>query len=249
MIDIHCHLLPGLDDGAPDLEQSIAMCRAAAEDGCTAMIATPHLRHQYWWNDDRTGIENLYRRVRREVGEIVDLRLGGEIAVHSESCSELYALPAGNLLTLAGSRYLLLEFDHHGPGPDPLELIHELRIAGWFPILAHPERIAWLAGQTSLVRQLVEDGAHLQITAMSLTGELGRRLQDLTVSWIESGLVDFVASDAHRIDIRPPGLSPARQTLTRLWGEETARRLLFEHPLCILEDRPLDRQARGESVH
>ena len=241
MIDIHSHLLPGIDDGADSLDEALAMCRIAAQEGCRAMIATPHLRHQYWWNDDRQAIESLHRTLRQAAKDILDVHLGGEIAIHSESCGELEALPHGQLLTLAGSRYVLLEFDRHGLGPDPVDLVHELRVNGFFPIIAHPERVAWLASQDVLLRELVRSGAHLQLTGMSLTGHLGRRLQDLCLEWIEQDLVDFVASDAHQPTIRPPGLALARDMLTRIGGSEMADRILVQNPQAVLDDRPIER--------
>ena len=239
MIDIHCHLLPGIDDGAPTLEEALAMCQLAAADGCTTMIATPHLRHQYWWNDDREAIEDLHRKTRTAVSGAIDLRLGGEIAVHSESCSELDELPNGALLTLAGSRYVLLEFERRGLTLDPFELIHELQIAGFVPIIAHPERIVWMAERPALLREMAEEGALLQLTGLSVTGQLGRQLQNLSLDWLAKGWVDFIASDAHRLEVRPPGLSEAYRTVQQHWGEQAAERIFVENPQAILDDRPL----------
>lgn len=238
-IDIHCHVLPGIDDGARDLEEAVDMCRLAAADGCKALIATPHLRHERWWNDDLERLETLRRAVQEQVGETLQILLGGEIAVNTQSYAELWELPDGRLPTLAGSRYVLLEFDRHGLGPDPLELIHELRIADWFPVVAHPERISWLASDPPLLRECVASGAHLQLTAMSLTGQLGQRLEALSISLIDQDLVAFIASDAHGVGLRPPGLGRAFRLVEARWGREKARRLLIDHPQCILDDEPL----------
>lgn len=239
-IDIHCHVLPGIDDGARDLAEAVAMCRLAVEDGCKALVATPHLRHERWWNDDRRRLETLQQAVQDQVGEDLQVLLGGEIAVNTESYAELWELPDGRLPTLAGSRYVLLEFDRHGLGPDPLELIHELRIAGWFPVIAHPERISWLAGNLPLLHECVASGAHLQITAMSLTGDLGQRLAALSASLIEHDLVTFIASDAHSVGLRPPGLRRAFRAVEERWGREKAQFLLIDHPQHLLDDEPLE---------
>jgi protein-tyrosine phosphatase len=239
MIDLHCHLLPGADDGASDLAESLAMCRQAAADGCTAMIATPHLRHEHWWNEDRNFLEKLWRQLRKAVAGILDIHLGGEIAIHSQSVEELDTLPGGALLPLAGSRYLLLEFDRHGLGPPPLDLIHELQVTGWRPIIAHPERIRWLATQPTLLREIVAAGASLQLTAMSLTGRLGKAMQDLCFDLLDAGLVDFVASDAHDTRIRPPGLSEARDLIHQRLGTAAAQQILVDNPSAVLLDRPL----------
>jgi protein-tyrosine phosphatase len=236
MIDIHCHLLPGIDDGAQDLREAIAMCQLAAADGCSALVATPHLRHELFWNDDRLRIEKVFRDLRQTVAGQIELRLGGEIAVHSESYAELATLPGGQLLTLAGSRYVLLELDRRGLGPDPRELVHELVVVGLFPILAHPERLAWLANDLGLLQELKQEGAYLQVTAMSLTGQFGRPVQDATVKMLDLDLVDFIASDAHRSTRRPPGLKQAFQTVEKLWGAQRATRLLVTHPQAVLSD-------------
>lgn len=239
MIDLHCHLLPGVDDGAHHLEEALEMCRMAAADGCDTIVATPHLRHEHWANDDRAELEARWQQLRQAAAEIIDVRLGGEIAVSSESARELESLPEGNLLTLAGSRYLLLELHHQGLGPDPIELIHELRVAGWQPVIAHPERIPWLARDYDLIDELVECGAHLQLTAMSVLGRLGERVSELCSALLEDGLVSFVASDAHGVRRRPPGLAAAFRFVAANWGEVEARRIFIDNPGAVLDNRPL----------
>ncbi len=239
MIDLHCHILPTVDDGAGDLDVALAMCRLAAEDGCTAMVATPHLRHEMWFNGDRGHLEQLWRQVRDLASGVLDVFLGGEIAINSESWQEMSRLPEGDLLPLAGSRYLLLEFHPRGVGPDPEELIHELVIGGWYPVIAHPERIPWLAGDPDYLGTLLEQGALAQLTAMSVTGEAGRYTFDSAWRMLDAGMVHFIASDAHDTTRRPPGLSRAYQRVAETLGERAARRLLITHPRAVLEDRPL----------
>ncbi len=239
MIDLHCHLLPGVDDGAHHLEEALEMCRLAAADGCRVLVATPHLRHEHWANDDRDHLESRWQQLRLAARGIIDVRLGGEIAVSSQSARELEQLPAGNLLTLAGSRYLLLELHHQGLGPDPLELVHELRVEGWQPVLAHPERIPWLARDYRLLDELVDSGAHLQLTAMCVLGRLGGQVRELCSALLEDGLVSFIASDAHGVKRRPPGLSDAFGFVAANWGESEARRIFIDNPTAVLEDRPL----------
>jgi len=152
MIDLHCHILPGVDDGAPTLEDALAMCRLAAADGCEAMVATPHQRRDPWWNDDVARLRDLAGRlqeaVREAIGDGFRVLLGGEIHVDREVLSEIEHLTergknAGTILPLAGSRYLLLELDRWGSPDEAVHLIHEVTVAGWRPILAHPELIRW----------------------------------------------------------------------------------------------------------
>ncbi|MCP3958365.1 MAG: exopolysaccharide biosynthesis protein [bacterium] len=211
----------------------------AAEDGCTAMVATPHLRHENWWNGDRRRLEKLWEQVRDRAKDRLEIFLGGEIAVNSQSCQEMELLPDCGLLPLAGSRYLLLELDVRGLGPDPEDLIHELSVAGWVPVLAHPERIPWLAGDLSYLLHLVAQGALLQITAMSLTGDLGRFALEASQRMLDAKIVHFVASDAHDSTFRRPGLSKAYQRVVIDQGEELARAIFFTNPSNVLANQPL----------
>lgn len=239
MIDLHSHILPGVDDGAQDLDEAVAMCRQAHRDGCQALVATPHLRHEQWWNGDRGKLEGRFQQLCAAVGDEIELHLGGEIAVSSESCRELEELPHGDLLTLAGSRYLLLELPYHGYGPEPVELVHELVVDGWFPIIAHPERIPWLVEEARLIDRLVEHGATLQLTAKCVTGDYGKHLKQVSCDLLDRGLVHFVASDAHNLRLRSPGLHAAFKTVEKTWGQAAAQQLLVEHPRAVLQDRPL----------
>ncbi len=240
MIDLHIHILPGVDDGAEDLDETVAMCRLAASSGCRALVATPHQRNNLWWNTDRGQLETLLQRVRDEVGPEPRLHLGGEIRVDGELLKALEGIPDSGLLPLAGSRYLLLEFDRHGLGPDPESVIHEVVIAGWRPIVAHAEFVPQLTREPGRVERLVELGALIQATAMSLTGDFGPATAKFIRKLLDESLVHFVASDAHDTRWRPPGLEKARQVIASRWGEETARRLTSTNPQAVIEDRPLE---------
>ena len=251
MIDLHCHILPGVDDGARTLEDAVAICRMAAADGCHAMIATPHQRRDLWWNDDVERLRRLARelqaKVREAVGPEFQVLLGGEVHVDREVLSELERLPGGSILTLAGSRWLLLELDGRGSPDEAVHLVHETTIAGWRPILAHPEVIPWLAPDLDLLAHLVRMGATLQLTAMSVTGDFGRRPMEDSHRMLEAGLVHFVASDAHDTRRRPPGLRRACLMIASRWGEDLARELSVDNPRAVLEDRPLPAAAQKEN--
>jgi protein-tyrosine phosphatase len=241
MIDLHAHLLPGIDDGPGTMEEATEMCRVAAEDGIVAAVATPHQHHDLWPNMDREALSALFEELWTTVGGAPTLALGAEIRVDSELLSEMDRLPEGDLLPLAGSRYLLLEFAPFQLGVNPRTLVHELVVAGWRPVLAHPERIPWLAEEPGLLADLVEGGALLQLTAMSVTGELGRSSKVCSSQLLEEGLAHFVASDAHDARVRPPRLSKAYGVIAERWGEERAKRLFVDNPKAVLENRPIER--------
>ncbi|HXU46745.1 MAG TPA: CpsB/CapC family capsule biosynthesis tyrosine phosphatase [Thermoanaerobaculia bacterium] len=241
MIDLHTHVLPGIDDGAEHFAEAVEMCRRAIRDGCTALVATPHQRRGSWWNDDLELLEALRARIEREVADELRLYPGGEIHVDGRFLDDFLDAPgsACGVLPLAGSRYLLLELDVDGAPIEAFDLIHELVVTGWRPILAHPELIPWLAGEPDLIARLVGLGAATQVTAMSLTGEFGRRPQADVHRLLEAGLVHFVASDCHGIAKRPPGLARARRLVAARFGEEIADRLFVENPRAVIEDRTL----------
>jgi protein-tyrosine phosphatase len=244
VIDLHCHILPGVDDGAPTLDEAVEMCRLAAADGCRALIATPHQRHPDFPNEDSRSLEAKLRELRAAVGKGLDLHLGAEVRVDSELLGDLEGEPPRAVTPLAGGRYLLLELPHvESLSPPAEEIVHELTIAGWRPILAHPELLQTLGGDLSRLRRLVAAGALLQVTAQSVIAGFGRQVEVRVWQMLEAGLVHFVASDAHGVRWRPPGLSRVREQLRIRLGEEEAHRLTSEHPRQVLEDLPL----RGET--
>lgn len=239
MIDLHSHVLPGIDDGADTFALAVEMCQMAAADGVEALVATPHQRTPTWDNRDPQRLAGLLAELQDRTGEHPRLLPGAEIRIGSGLLAEIDAIPASGLLPLAGSRYLLLELDRHDPRADAAGLAHELMIAGWVPVFAHPELIPLLADDLSLMHRLAERGALFQLTAMSVTGDFGPHVRDTCAEMLDAGLAHFVASDAHDTRRRPPGLTRAYRVIANGWGEETARSLTHDHPLAVVERRPL----------
>ncbi len=239
MIDIHCHILPGIDDGAADLTESVAMCHRAASVGCEALIATPHQRHPTWWNSEVRKLEMLLRQLQHEIGDHPQLYLGGEIRIDSGFARELDDLSTAGIVSLAGSSYLLIEFERRQLTVDPLTVVEQISAAGWIPIVAHPEFVPGLGQDVDLAGRLVDAGALMQITAMSLTGHFGDRTLEHVAALLDAGLVHFVASDAHGIDSRRPDMHRAHRVIARRWGAETARHLTTTNPRAILENRKI----------
>jgi protein-tyrosine phosphatase len=239
MIDLHTHIVPGVDDGAADPNEAVAMCRLAKADGTEIIVATPHQRHPRWENDDLRRIDERLAGVRAAV-EGPEIRLGAEIHVGSDLLREVELLPGGSLLTLAGSRYLLLEFPPSLELISPRAIVHELTVAGWRPIIAHPERIRPWAEDPAELGELVDLGALLQLTAMSVTGEFRRRSQACSTFLLDQGWVHVVASDAHDPERRPPILSRAFEAVSRRWGLDLAERLFRDNPRRILADEVIE---------
>lgn len=239
MIELHSHVLPGVDDGPGDEPEAVEMCRLAAEHGCEVVVATPHQRHPSWWNTNSGRLLQLLRELQEAVGPRPRLLLGAEIRIDSRLLDDLDDYPASGVLPLAGSRYLLLEADRMLPGPDPVELVHELKLRGWRPIFAHPEFIPSLYGEPAVLDELIGLGAYLQVTAGSLLGDFGRRPYRAACDLMSAGRVHFVASDAHGVSWRPPDLGRARALIASRWGERTAARVCDGNPQAVLADRPL----------
>jgi protein-tyrosine phosphatase len=240
MIDVHCHILPGIDDGPRTLELAVEMCHAAAAAGCEAIVATPHQRRGGWWNCDRQALAALRAQLQAAVGPAPRILPGGEIHVDPQLLGEILALRGGapdddaqGPQPLAGSRHLLIEFGATDSPVSAAHLVHELAIAGWHPVIAHPEHFPWLLKSPALA-DLVSLGALAQVTAMSVTGDFGSRAQSDTLRLIDRGLVHFVASDAHDMVRRPPGMAAAYKAIAARWGEATARQLMVDNPRALV---------------
>ena len=238
MIDLHCHVLPGVDDGPATLAEAVKMCRMAAADGTTVMVSTSHQRHPSFPEVTRGILEGAWQELVAALDGPPEIRLGAEVRVDSELLAELDD-PARPIVPLAGGHYLLVELTRHEQPPAPEELVHELVVAGWRPVLAHPEMIPWLAPDLERLAGLVAAGGMLQVTAAALLGDFGRGPRDASWAMLDAGLVHFVASDSHSTTWRPPGLSAVRALLERKCGGETAHRLLVANPGCVVADVPL----------
>lgn len=238
MVDCHLHLLPGVDDGPETLEEAVAMARAAARDGCSALIVTPHQRHTRWLNLDLADLAERLERLRAAVGPTPSLHLGAEVR---DGEGLLADVEAGRLLGLAGGRYLLLEVDRRSEIGVLEDLVNELVLLGRIPLLAHIERIPWLARDPDRVAELVALGATTQITTTSMLGGFGRGPEVASWELLAAGLVDVLASDGHGIARRPPGLRVARTRLERSYGVEVGRLLTETNPRSILAGEPLER--------
>ena len=242
MIDIHTHILPGIDDGACDWSQAVAMCRAAAAEGFDVLVATPHQRHPHWWNSELDLLDAARRRLQAELGTHPRIVLGAEVRADGailEAVDSLSGRPEAGpprLKCIGSSRYVLLEFGPLG-GPEPESVVHEMIVAGLVPILAHPECLPWLALDIERLRALVDRGALLQITAMSVDGRFGRTPRDSSLRLLQEGLVHFLASDCHDLERRPPGFGDAARLVRRKFGVEVLQRMTHTNPLAVIEDR------------
>jgi protein-tyrosine phosphatase len=237
MIDLHSHILPGIDDGAPTLQVALEMASIAVDDGIRTMACTPHIYPGMYMNDG-PGIE----RARQALQEVFDQRgLTLRLVVGADVHLVPGLLPnvqSGMVPTLNRSRYLLLEPSHTTPPPRFEESVFSLVAAGYTPVITHPERLTWVENHYPVFLRLIEQGAWMQVTAGALTGVFGRRAKYWGERFVGEGHAHLLASDAHSAGRRRPQLSPAREIAERLLGKDEAARLVLERPQAILDDRP-----------
>lgn len=235
MIDIHCHLLPGIDDGAPDLDTSIAMARLACADGISTIFCTPHIYPGLYENtaaDIRRRVAALQRALQ-DKGLGLVLNYGADVHLVPGTLS---SLRSGQVPTLGGSRYLLLEPSHHVRPPQFRQSVFEFVANGVVPVLTHPERLTWAADSYDEFLQLAKSGAWLQVTGGALLGKFGRQAKHIAERLVGDGWCAILASDGHSTGRRAPVLSEAAFRAAQLVGEREAQRMVALRPQAIVDD-------------
>jgi protein-tyrosine phosphatase len=235
MIDLHCHILPGIDDGAPDLPVSIEMATASVADGVSVVACTPHILPGLYLNSGpqiRQATEQLQQILRRE-GIPLQLVSGADNHIVPDFVE---ALRTGHLLALADTRYVLVEPPHHVAPPRLEDLVFDILVADYVPILTHPERLTWIGAHYEVISRLVRAGAWMQITAASLTGVFGRNARYWAERMLDEGLVHILATDAHDVNRRPPNLREGRELAAKRVGEVEAQHLVVTRPGGVLRN-------------
>lgn len=235
MIDLHCHMLPGIDDGAPDLKTALAMARIAVADGIRVVACTPHI-YPGLYDNDAAGIRRALADFRVALAEAgIDLTLveGADTHLAPEL---VQSLKAGRVPTLAGSRYFLLEPPHHVAPPRLEEQVFALLAHGYVPVITHPERLSWIESHYAIFPRMAKAGAWLQLTAGAITGHFGKRPRYWSQKLMDEGLVHLIASDAHSTGRRAPVISEAREYAARQLGEAESWALVRDRPRAILDN-------------
>jgi protein-tyrosine phosphatase len=233
MIDLHCHILPGIDDGAPDLSVSIEMARAFVTDGVSVVACTPHILPGLYHNTGpqiRQATAQLQQTLKRE-GIPLQLVTGADNHIVPDFVAQLRS---GHLLSLANTRYVLVEPPHHVAPPRLEDLFFNLLVADYVPILTHPERLTWISSQYEAVQRLIHAGVWMQITAGSLAGAFGRNARYWAERMLDEGCVHILATDAHDVNRRPPNLGQGRELAAKRVGEAEAQHLVVTRPRGVL---------------
>lgn len=232
MIDAHCHILPGIDDGPRDIAESIEMAEIAAADGITKIIATPHISDTSLPPGD---IEDLVDQLNFRLNQKnIPVRIypGAEVSI-TTGPEKLTSH------TINRSPYILVEFPHDHLPSFAGSILKFLCARGLKPIIAHPERNYSIIRSPETLLNFLNKNVHIQITAASLTGEFGRDIQYCANYLLDSGNVDIIASDAHSRTARPPQLSAAVRHAAKRIGKTAARQLVTANPGAILNGKDL----------
>ncbi|WP_419806409.1 tyrosine-protein phosphatase [Terriglobus sp.] len=242
MVDLHHHLIFGVDDGSPDLETSVAMVQMAAEDGVTHLVATPHANEQFAY--DRAAHAQRLQQIRNAlpsaIATQIELGLGSDFHLDYDNTVDI-----GNInkqFAINDGPYLLIELSDTGIPARIDEVLYKMRVVGLVPILTHPERNSTLQRSRGRLREWMKADMLVQVTANSLTGHFGKLAERVAWELMEKQWVHFVSSDAHDLSRRTPRLSAAYEVVRKRMGEDTAERLFLTNPLAVFEGRAMPSQ-------
>ncbi len=235
MIDLHCHMLPGLDDGARDLPTALKMAELAVADGITMTACTPHI-YPGLFENTHAGIRAACTAFQAELdGAGIPLRLtyGADIQVVPEL---VQGLREATLPGLHGSRYFLFEPPHHVSLPRMNDLVHDALQSGFVPLITHPERLTYIEQDYDKFVAAARQGAWIQLTGGSLLGRFGPRVKKITERFLRDGVAHLLASDGHNLKNRAPELAEARDAAAALVGAEEASALVLGRPQAVIDN-------------
>ena len=247
-VDLHCHMLPGIDDGSKNLEQSLAMARLAVEDGIRAAVMTPHHLNGVYTNSssDVMAAVSSFREALIANGIGLKILPGSELHLVPELPDEL---AAGNALTVANqNKAVLVELPIHTVPMGSELILEQIQCQGYTPIIAHPERNSQLRRDPEILAEWVSMGCLAQVTAQSCTGQFGPQVQDSARHMVSRGLVHVMASDAHRDRRRIPQLSKGRAQLVDWTNERTAELLTEVFPQALVSGQEPELQLLAECL-
>jgi protein-tyrosine phosphatase len=248
MIDIHHHLLPNLDDGAADLDTSVAMARLAVEDGITHVVCTPHANDTYNFDPAVNAAKLADLRARLEA-ERIPLSLGLGCDLHLSHANIQAARQEPARFGINGLGYLLVELPDYGLPNGLTATFYELQLAKLTPILTHPERNPTLQAAPSRMTRWLRGGLLIQVTAGSVLGHMGKKAEAMAHRLLADRWVHFLATDAHNTRSRPPRMREAHAFVAKKHGEAYADLLCFENPAAAFHGQPLPPQEEPAHIY
>jgi protein-tyrosine phosphatase len=235
VIDIHCHILPEVDDGPKSWDIAEAMCQMAAQDGIEHIVATPHSNDRYFY--DRKYLSTLLQTLQQRIGPQPVLSLGCDFHLSYDNMQSAIRKP--EQFCIGNSHYLLVEFSNFGISPQVDDWFTQIRQRGITPIITHPERNPILQQDPHRILNWIELGCAVQVTASVFTGFWGPRPRQIADRLLKDKAVHFLSTDAHDTKRRVPILSEARKVIAKEFGEELARSLVEDNPAAVVKNQPL----------
>lgn len=233
-VDMHCHIIPGVDDGAKDIEETKKMLYMAHRDGIRYIVATPHF-HPKRGEASHEELKHQLRLVREEAAKISDkfrIFVGHEV-YFGQDIPEL--IKDKQILTMNGKEFILVEFAPSAGAEELQRGIQQIQMRGYRVVLAHVERYSCLRDDFSMVKYLVDTGVYLQVNADAILGNMGRTIKKFVKKLLEEELVFCVGTDAHDSKKRPPQMKKAAHYVEKKYGEEYARRIFFSNAVSMLK--------------
>lgn len=236
LCDIHCHLLPGVDDGSRNMDESVQMLRRAYEDGVRYIMATPHFRYDMF-ECPIAEIQMKYEELQAEaekIGDGICLKLGCEFY----ACMDMTdMLRAGERPTMNHTKYVLIELSHDAEWKNVREYVYRLVSGGYKPIIAHIERYPAIVLDLQLVEELTELGAEIQVNAESVIGDSGWCIKNICKKLMKADLLDYIATDAHNMRSRSPQLGKCAAYIERKYGENYANKIFQRNPEKLFREK------------
>lgn len=239
MIDIHCHILPNVDDGSESLEESIAMAKIAESEGITKIVNTSHCHFDFKYkkgNELKLELEKFNQALKEENINI-EVLLGNELYYTSDLIERFDEL---DFFSMNNSKYILMEFSPINFPKNIEDVIYEIKIRGYIPIIAHAERYKQVQEDVNIVLDCIKEGALIQVNASSILGKNGEKAEDTSKKLLDNNMVHFVATDAHSSNRRRPLIKDSYNYILKNYGKEVAEKLFIENPTSVIENRDIN---------
>ena len=238
MIDIHCHILPNVDDGSESLEESIEMAKIAESEGITRIVNTSHCHFDFKYkkgNELKLELEKFNQALKEENINI-EVLLGNELYYTRDLIERFNEL---DFFSMNNSKYILMEFSPINFPKNIEDVIYEIKIRGYIPIIAHAERYKQVQEDVNIVLDCIKEGALIQVNASSILGKNGENVEDTSKKLLDNNMVHFVATDAHSSNRRRPLIKDSYNYILKNYGKEVSEKLFIENPTAVIENRDI----------